>query len=197
MRTTDSKSSTESNRHTMSTGRRLHPCSDQNRSTAKGSTPRVAMTEPTTEGAACRVVVEHERGAATSEHPPQLAQARFAPGSEEVGPSRVDQVDARVRDGKPLRCAQTHRDIGETPGTASRACDEAGMWFDARHRTRVVRPSREVEATAAPDVEDVPSCPVVDLVHRGFDPAVGIDAPVLELVDVGMLPDVGAGNRSR
>ena len=56
-----------------------------------------------------------------------------------------------------------------------------------------LRPLREVEAGAAADVEEGASGPVGDLAHRSGDAAVRVGGPVLELVELGGVPDVGGG----
>src|SRR6478609_783579 len=68
------------------------------------------------------------------------------------------------------------------------------MWLHADDGARRRREAREVEPGAAADVEDVPPRPVVDLAHRRLDDTGAVDAEVLELVDLGRVPDVRAGD---
>ena len=80
---------------------------------------------------------------------------------------------------------------------------EVGMRLDAVHRTRLGGPPGQVEPGAAAEVEQVGPCPAVspaacteDVAHRGLDVAVGVDRAVLELVGLGVVPDVRARHRA-
>src|SRR5690606_20642002 len=54
----------------------------------------------------------------------------------------------------------------------------------------------QVESRTAADVEHGLAGPVVDPPHRPFNHAVGVDAEILLLVDLGEAPDVRAGDHS-
>ena len=123
------ESAREANRQPMSTGVRVHPCRDQNRSTARGRR-RVAAAEPGAERRAGRVVVDDHRDPAPSYDAVQLGQAGLGAGPEEVGPAGVDDVDGGVGDGQRLGGAGEHRDAA-CAGAATGERDQVGVGLDA------------------------------------------------------------------
>ena len=156
-----------------------------------------AATEPAAEGRPGRVVVDHERRAPAAYDPVELAQAGLRAGAEEVGPARVRHVDGRVGQGDRLGAALEDADVGQRARTTTGERDERRVRLDADHLRRGPGPQREVEAAAAADVEDRAPGPVADLAHRGGDAVVGVGGAVLELVELGGVPDVGGGIPSR
>ena len=181
----------------MSTGRRCQPCIDQKRSTASGSTSGKPRRNQRAEGRPGRVVVDHERRAPAAYDPVELAQAGLRAGAEEVGPARVRHVDRRVGQGERLGAALEDADVGQRARTTTGERDERRVRLDADHLRRGPGPQREVEAAAAADVEDRAPGPVADLAHRGGDAAVGVGGAVLELVQLGGVPDVGGRGARR
>src|SRR5690606_137923 len=69
---------------------------------------RVAATEPGAEGGPGGVVVDDHRRAAAADHAVELGQSGFAPGTEEVGPPDVHDVDGGVRQRDLLGGAGQH-----------------------------------------------------------------------------------------
>ena len=193
MRTTASSASREAKDHPMSIVRRCQPCVDQNRSTATGIDHGVPPAEPAAEGGPGAVVVDHERRTATAYDPVQLAQPGLGAGAEEVGPARVHHVDRRVRHRQRLGHPLEHGDVLQPLRTPPREGHHRRMGLDPDDALRGSRPQGQVEAGAAADVEQRATGPVADLLHRGRDQAVRVGGPVLELVELGGVPDVGGG----
>jgi hypothetical protein len=157
---------------------------------------RVGTAEPAAEGRARRVVVHDEGRAATSQHPLELAQPGLAAGAEEVRPPRVGHVDAVVRERQGLCDALDDPGAGHGGDPLAREVHERWVRFDAHHaRAAEADEARQVETAAAAHVDQVGAPEGVDGVHRGLDDALAVDAEVLDLVDVGGVPDVGAAGR--
>ena len=155
-----------------------------------------ATGEPGAEGRAARVVVDDVRRRPGARDPLELGEAGLAAGSEEVGPARVHHVDAGVGQRQVLGGALEHRDLPvgrQPPGAAPGDGAQVGVRLDTGHRRRGAREAGQVEAGAAADVEDVAVGPATELLDHGLDAPVGVEGVVLELVGVGVVPDVGAG----
>ena len=157
-----------------------------------GTTPPNVLRE--------RVVVDDERGAAAAHHAVELAQAGLAAGSEEVRPPRLHDVDATRAGAAP---AAPYR--ASTVTFASRRGTTGGQPRPgpgaARRRppcARLGRPARQVEAGAAAEVEHVAPGPAgaeTSRIAASITP-VGVDGAVLELVGLGVVPDVRARDRA-
>ncbi len=155
-----------------------------------------AAGEPGAEGRAARVVVDDVRRGAGARDPLELGEARLAAGAEEVGPAGVHHVDAGVGQRQVLGGALEHRDrpVGREPsGTTRGDGAQVGVRLDAGHRGGGAGEAGQVEAGAAAHVEDVAAGPAAELLDHGLDAPVGVEGVVLELVGVGVVPDVGAG----
>ena len=163
-----------------------------------GSTVGIAPAEPRAERRAGGVVVDHERRAAAAYDPVELGQAGLAAGPEEVGPARVHDVDRRVGQRERLRGPCEHVDVAGSRRVRRRAsATRSGCGSTPITRAAVGGEARQVEAGAAAEVEHGAAGPVGDRRHRGLDQPVGVDGAVLDLVGRRVLPDVGAGHRSR
>ena len=194
MRTTDSRSSLRSKRHSMSSGTRDHPCTDQNRSTASGSRwggPAGTSSRTCCARRRCRPRTRRPRAV-------RPGRARGAPARSRVRRSRPSVRGPRRRSRRPpAAAARPPARPGRWPAACAAAGerDEVGVRLDAHDAVGVLGPAGEVEPGAAAEVEQVTARPVPDLPHGGLDAPLGVDAAVLQLVDRGVVPDVGAGDR--
>ena len=129
----------------------------------------------------------------------ELDQPGLAPGAKEVRPPSVRHINASVRQWDGLCGARTHPHpvchVGMLgvlqPFASSR--QQRRIRLHPGHRPRVLGKTRQVEAAATADVEQVPAVPVLRGTHRAVKQTVGVERSVFQLVDLGMVPDVGAG----
>src|SRR5690606_32648997 len=138
------------------------------------------------------VVVDDEDGAAAADDPAEFGEAGFAAGAEEVRPPCVGDVDGGVRKRQRLRGADTDGDAGQAAGPAGGRRREAGVRFHADDALGLLGEEGEVVAGAAADVEDVRALPRADGAHGVGEHAVGVGGAILQFVEVGGVPDVGA-----
>lgn len=150
--------------------------------------------EPAAERAAARVVVDDERRPTTSHHSIELPQPPLTARSEEVGPACMRDVDARVGHGQPMGGSSSYVDVRQGRHSSPCARGEQPVGLDTDDLVSLGREAGEVEAGTAADVEHGRSGPGSDLPHGALDDPVGVDGGVLYLVDMWMVPDVGAGD---
>ena len=110
----------------------------------------------------------------------------------------MHHIDALIGQWEVLRRAVQNRGVGQrqVAHPVPRQVGQRLVRFDPHHAGCGLGEPCQVEATATADVQDPLTLPVVDAGHGRLDQPVGVNPAVLDLIDVRVVPDVRARDRS-